>query len=68
MPSTPTGFHQPVSGPNLLRIFQEVPLLLMARNSVIVAVLGVLAVVLSSSIDRLRPGAAGFLATTFWCS
>lgn len=47
---------------NYVRIFQEVPLLLMARNSIIVSVLGVAAVVLSSSmiaygLSRLRfPG------------
>jgi multiple sugar transport system permease protein len=35
---------------NYVRIFQEVPLLLMARNSIIVSVLGVLAVLLSSSM------------------
>ncbi|MCX6047315.1 MAG: carbohydrate ABC transporter permease [Chloroflexi bacterium] len=54
---------RPIMWSNYVRIFQEVPLLLMARNSVIVAVLGVLAVVLSSSmiaygLARLRfPGA-----------
>lgn len=53
---------QPVAWENYLRIFQEVPLLLMARNSTVVAVLGVLAVVMSSSmiayaLARLRfPG------------
>jgi multiple sugar transport system permease protein len=53
---------QQVEWANYVRIFEEVPLLLMARNSVIVAVLGVLAVVLSSSmiayaLARLRfPG------------
>lgn len=53
---------QPPEWANYVRIFQEVPLLLMARNSVIVAVLGVLAVLLSSSmiaygLARLRfPG------------
>jgi multiple sugar transport system permease protein len=47
---------------NYARIFQEVPLLLMARNSIVVSVLGVLAVVISSSmiaygLARLRfPG------------
>ena len=41
---------QPVEWANYLRIFQEIPLLLMARNSIIVSVLGVLAVVLSSSM------------------
>lgn len=47
---------------NYVRIFQEVPLLQMARNSTIVSVLGVLAVLLSSSmiaygLARLRfPG------------
>jgi multiple sugar transport system permease protein len=41
---------QPVEWANYVRIFQEVPLLLMARNSIIVAVLGVLAVLLSSSM------------------
>jgi multiple sugar transport system permease protein len=47
---------------NYARIFQEVPLLLMARNSLIVSVLGVAAVVASSSmiaygLSRLRfPG------------
>jgi multiple sugar transport system permease protein len=41
---------QPVAWSNYVRIFQEVPLLLMARNSVIVSVLGVLAVLLSSSM------------------
>jgi multiple sugar transport system permease protein len=53
---------QPVAWDNYVRVFQEVPLLLMARNSIIVAVLGVIAVVLSSSmiaygLARLRfPG------------
>ncbi|MCE7984241.1 MAG: carbohydrate ABC transporter permease [Caldilinea sp. CFX5] len=53
---------QPVEWSNYRRIFAEVPLLLMARNSVIVAVLGVTAVVVSSSmiayaLARLRfPG------------
>jgi multiple sugar transport system permease protein len=41
---------QPVAWENYVRIFQEIPLLVMARNSVIVAVLGVLAVLLSSSM------------------
>jgi multiple sugar transport system permease protein len=47
---------------NYARIFQEVPLLLMAKNSIIVSVLGVAAVVVSSSmiafgLSRLRfPG------------
>lgn len=41
---------EPVAWENYVRIFQEVPLLLMARNSIIVAVLGVLAVLLSSSM------------------
>jgi multiple sugar transport system permease protein len=41
---------QPVAWSNYVRVFQEVPLLLMARNSVIVAVLGVLAVLISSSM------------------
>lgn len=47
---------------NYARIFQEVPLLLMARNSIVVSLLGVLAVVISSSmiaygLARLRfPG------------
>jgi multiple sugar transport system permease protein len=41
---------QPVEWANYVRIFQEVPLLLMARNSIIVSVLGVLAVLLSSSM------------------
>lgn len=64
---------QPVQWANYVRIFQEVPLLLMARNSVIVAVLGVLAVLFSSSmiaygLARLRfPGSnlvfLGVLAT-----
>jgi multiple sugar transport system permease protein len=55
---------QPVAWENYIRIFEEVPLLLMARNSVIVAVLGVLAVLLSSSmiafgLARLRfPGSS----------
>jgi multiple sugar transport system permease protein len=35
---------------NYVRIFQEVPLALMARNSIIVTVLGVLAVLVSSSM------------------
>lgn len=53
---------QPVEWANYVRVFQEVPLLLMARNSLIVSVLGVLAVLLSSSmigfsLSRLRfPG------------
>lgn len=53
---------QPVAWSNYLRIFEEVPLLLMARNSTVVAVLGVAAVVVSSSmiayaLARLRfPG------------
>lgn len=53
---------QPVQWANYVRIFQEVPLLLMARNSIIVAVLGVLSVLVSSSmiaygLARLRfPG------------
>ena len=52
----------PVAWSNYVRIFQEIPLLLMARNSIIVSVLGVLAVLLSSSmiaygLARLRfPG------------
>lgn len=47
---------------NYVRIFREVPLLLMARNSIVVTVLGVVAVVVSSSmiaygLSRLRfPG------------
>jgi multiple sugar transport system permease protein len=41
---------QPVAWANYVRVFQEVPLLHMARNSVIVAVLGVVAVLLSSSM------------------
>jgi len=41
---------QPIEWANYVRIFQEVPLLQMARNSLIVAVMGVLAVVLSSSM------------------
>jgi multiple sugar transport system permease protein len=41
---------QPVVWSNYRRIFQELPLLLMARNSIIVSVLGVLAVLLSSSM------------------
>src|SRR3954453_23882860 len=41
---------QPVMWSNYSRIFQELPLLLMARNSIIVSVLGVLAVLLSSSM------------------
>lgn len=57
-----TWLPQPVAWGNYLRIFAEVPLLLMARNSTVVAVLGVLAVVVSSSmiayaLARLRfPG------------
>jgi multiple sugar transport system permease protein len=53
---------KPVEWGNYGRVFTEVPLLLMARNSVIVAMLGVLAVMLSSSmiafaLARLRfPG------------
>lgn len=53
---------QPIQWENYIRIFQEVPLLLMARNSIIVAGLGVLAVLISSSmiaygLARLRfPG------------
>lgn len=53
---------QPIEWSNYVRIFNEVPLLLMARNSIIVSVLGVTAVVLSSSaiaygLARLRfPG------------
>jgi multiple sugar transport system permease protein len=53
---------QPVEWANYVRVFQEVPLLLMARNSIIVSVLGVAAVLLSSSmvafaLSRLRfPG------------
>ncbi len=52
----------PVAWDNYLRIFQEVPLLLMARNSLFVAALGVGSVLLSSSmiayaLARLRfPG------------
>jgi multiple sugar transport system permease protein len=41
---------QPVVWSNYRRIFQDLPLLLMARNSIIVSVLGVLAVLLSSSM------------------
>jgi ABC-type maltose transport system permease subunit len=41
---------QPIMWSNYSRIFQELPLLLMARNSIIVSVLGVLAVLLSSSM------------------
>jgi multiple sugar transport system permease protein len=41
---------QPVAWQNYVRIFDAIPLLLMARNSVIVTVLGVLAVLLSSSM------------------
>lgn len=41
---------QPIEWANYIRVFQEVPLLLMARNSIIVSVLGVLAVLLSSSM------------------
>jgi multiple sugar transport system permease protein len=41
---------QPIVWSNYSRIFQELPLLLMARNSIIVSVLGVLAVLLSSSM------------------
>ena len=41
---------QPVVWSNYRQIFQELPLLLMARNSIIVSVLGVLAVLLSSSM------------------
>jgi multiple sugar transport system permease protein len=41
---------RPVEWGNYARIFQEVPLLLMARNSLIVSVLGVVAVLLSSSM------------------
>jgi multiple sugar transport system permease protein len=40
----------PIAWDNYVRIFEEVPLLLMGRNSLIVAVLGVLAVLLSSSM------------------
>src|SRR5215204_321829 len=53
---------RPPEWQNYVRVFQEAPFLLMARNSVIVAVLGVAAVVLSSSmvafgLARLRfPG------------
>ena len=53
---------KPVEWANYVRVFQEVPLLLMARNSVIVSILGVAAVVVSSSmiafgLARLRfPG------------
>jgi multiple sugar transport system permease protein len=53
---------QPVAWSNYIRVFEEVPLLLMARNSVIVSALAVLAVLLSSSmiaygLARLRfPG------------
>jgi multiple sugar transport system permease protein len=53
---------EPVEWANYVRVFQEVPLLLMARNSMIVSVLGVAAVLLSSSmvafaLSRLRfPG------------
>ncbi|MDQ6673336.1 MAG: carbohydrate ABC transporter permease [Chloroflexota bacterium] len=53
----------PIEWANYLRIFDEVPLALMARNSVIVSVLGVASVVVSSSmiayaLARLRfPGA-----------
>lgn len=53
---------------NYVRIFQEVPLLLMARNSVIVSVLGVLAVLVSSSmiaygLARLRFPGSGLVFT-----
>ena len=41
---------QPLMWSIYSRIFQELPLLLMARNSIIVSVLGVLAVLLSSSM------------------
>src|SRR5689334_672394 len=41
---------QNIEWANYTRIFEEVPLLLMARNSIIVAVLGVTAVVFSSSM------------------
>jgi multiple sugar transport system permease protein len=53
---------KPVEWANYVRVFQEVPLLLMARNSIIVSLLGVLAVLVSSSmvafaLSRLRfPG------------
>jgi multiple sugar transport system permease protein len=53
---------QPVEWANYVRVFQEVPLLLMARNSIIVSLLGVAAVLVSSSmvafaLSRLRfPG------------
>jgi multiple sugar transport system permease protein len=53
---------QPIEWANYVRVFQEVPLLLMARNSIIVSILGVAAVLLSSSmvafaLSRLRfPG------------
>jgi multiple sugar transport system permease protein len=53
---------QPLEWANYVRVFAEVPLLLMARNSIVVAALGVLAVLLSSSmiafaLARLRfPG------------
>src|SRR5258706_7567553 len=52
----------PVAWDNYVTIFQEVPLLLMARNSIFVSVLGVVAVVFSTSmiayaLPRLRfPG------------
>jgi multiple sugar transport system permease protein len=41
---------QPVMWSNYRQIFDELPLLLMARNSIIVSVLGVVAVVFSSSM------------------
>lgn len=41
---------QPIQWNNYLRIFDEVPLLLMARNSIIVSALGVASVVISSSM------------------
>lgn len=53
---------EPVAWQNYVRIFEEVPLLLMARNSITVTALGVIAVVISSSmiaygLARLRfPG------------
>jgi multiple sugar transport system permease protein len=53
---------QPVEWANYVRVFQEIPLLLMARNSITVSILGVAAVLLSSSmvafaLSRLRfPG------------
>ncbi len=46
----PNWIPRPIEWSNYARIFEEVPLLLMARNSIIVAFLGVVAVVISSSM------------------